>query len=178
MSTHTPLNVNHPCEPLVRSCPGDRSESRYCTLVDAFDVAHADRYRVRDTSGDGKDDTFCNIFAADVCAAMGVVLPRIWFGPLGWREVSANGLFDWLGEHGERYEWARVTAHQARAFASQGMPTLACWRNDAGSGHIAVVLPSPSEGPLRIAQAGARCFFDEPIAAGFGARPVTLWSHP
>ena len=72
------LNPNPwvPVRPALTSCPNCRSQDRYLAVVRQFDVDTAERYRVRDTTGDGLADTFCNVFATDVAQAMGVLLPH------------------------------------------------------------------------------------------------------
>jgi len=165
-------DVTVPVEPVIRSCPCCRSADRLCAVVGALDVT-GPRYAPRDTSGDGKRDTHCDRFVGDVADAMGCVIPQSWRG----RELSANGTIDWLAGDGAGYEWAPVVEHQAAAFADRGCLVIACWRNSDGSGHVAVVLPSPLGGPLRIAQAGASCFFDRSIREGFGDRPVIFFAH-
>lgn len=170
-------DVTVPIEPPIRSHAGDRSPDRLRDVARGCDPASA-RHQPHETNGKPGVETHCDSYVAAVAAAMGTVLPEVWPGPDGFRELSANGTIDWLEKFGPGYEWAPVDAHQARAFADLGQVVIVGWRNPHGSGHVAIVLPSPADGPLHIAQAGKRCFFDEPIGNGFGnASPLLYFAH-
>lgn len=68
--------------------------------------------------------TYCNVYAYDPCYLCGCYLPRVWWNtsailalvrgesvaPMYGRtvfEIRANGLFDWLKEHGDHFGWQR-----------------------------------------------------------------------
>lgn len=171
-------DVTVPVEALIRSHPGDRSPERLCALAEQFGTGWSPpnpRYVPHDSDGrPATIETHCDRYVNDVCDAAGVILPAIWRG----RELSANGTLDWLAGEGVGYEWAPVSMHQACAFADEGQIVIVGWRNPGpGSGHVAIVLPSPL-GTLRIAQAGKRCFFDRPLAEGFGTHgPLLFFAH-
>jgi hypothetical protein len=153
-------------------CASCRSPSRYLEVVKQFDVENNPRYKVRDTSGDGKPDTFCNIFLWDVTRAMGCEIEHWWDG----KELSANGVADWLVKEGSRYGWQDVGLLGAADQAARGRPTIAVWKNPGGTGHVAVVVPT-GNGQLQIAQAGRLNFFDKPLRSGFGDHPVKFYTH-
>lgn len=169
----TPTNVRKPADITIFSAPGYRSRFDLIRVIEQFDVSTSGRYKVRDTSGDGKPDTFCNIFASDVARAMGVVLPHEVLDsgdpaePLHGRELSANATIRWLRQHGPRFSWRQCTEAEARAAADLGRFVVATWLNVAGSGHIAVLRPVES-GRTMIAQAGRTCFAKGTLAQGFG----------
>ena len=164
-------DVTVPVYPLVQSCEMDRSPSRLEAVVRQFDVGENPRYRPRDTNGLPGRETHCDAFCADVAAAMGCLLPFWWRWPgqAAPTELSANRSIEWLAGPGSGYGWSPTTLEQARVAACRGELAIAGWRNPKGSGHVAVVLPSPEAGELLIAQAGASCFYGRPLSAGFGA---------
>lgn len=164
---------------LLSRCP-----EAYNQVINQFGVGTNPRYAVRDSSGDGRADTFCNIFVWDVTRAMSVELPH-WVTADGTpsnagqgTEVSANALCRWLGRHGEKYGWRRVDAATAQYRANQGQPTVVVWENPNGPGHVAVVRPGTfgSAGPA-MAQAGQQNFNQGAVGDGFGTRAVTYWTH-
>lgn len=175
------MSVINPADPQVIerwSHPGDRHPDLLDKVIDQFEVETSDRYRVRDTSGDGIPDTFCNIFAWDVTRALCAEIPHWWRG----RELSANGVHDWLVQHGRTYGWEEGRAVDAVRAANLGAPAVAVWRNPSGSGHIAVVRPSltPSE-PMMLAQAGRQNLRRASIAQCFGTsrlHEVRFFTHP
>ena len=155
-----------PVDPLMTNHPGSRSPEQYRVIVSQFEVEKLKRYQPQA----GK--TFCNIFVWDVTAAMGCEIPH-WYNDVGepvpvgrGREMTANDMRDWLKKEGPTYGWEPCSSVGAVEHASEGRPTVAVWKNAGGTGHCAVVLPG---GGLHIAQAGATCFFDRSIQAGFGS---------
>lgn len=105
--------------------------------------------------------TYCNVYAYDLCNALGAFLPRVyWLEPviaafmrgetrepvLGTtvRELSANDLFRWFERWGTTYGWERVSnLNDAQDAANGGAPVVICARqsNEHASGHIGCVLP-------------------------------------
>lgn len=165
-----PTDITQEPEFSITSMQGERTAEKYDAVVDQFAVEQAERYAPRDLTGDGRNETFCNVFAADVCSAMGAPLPRL----------RANQMVSWLAGPGSDAGWAEVNSASARLFAAYGHPTLVAWQNPDPQqpGHIAVVRPSTlTSEPLRIAQAGARNFARGTLAAGFGSRPVRFFVH-
>ena len=150
-------------------------------MVAQFNVATAHRYAPRDSA------TFCNIFAWDVTSAMGCEVPH-WVDSEGHpakmgppnHELDINEALAWLRSTGPHpYGWREVDAVEAELQASAGHPTLVVLREQP-HGHVAVVMPSrPGTPGLRVSQAGARCFTDEPLSHGFGSKgPLHFFSHP
>jgi hypothetical protein len=109
--------------------------------------------------------TFCNIFATDVMRALRAPLPH-WTNT--GRELDANGMNDWLNNSANG--WKKVTPQDATKAASQGIPTVASWKNVGGIGHIAVVRPEagPTPDNPQIAQAGAKNWLQTTVSVGFG----------
>lgn len=157
-------NVAQPASPPLSNRPGERSRAKYDDVINQFAVGVNRRYRIRDTSGDGVADTFCNIFAWDVMSAMGVQLPH-WvtgngvpakpFAP-GAYELDANSVNRWLNDQGGQHGWKEISPEEAQRMANLGMPVVAS-QYVSPIGHIGVVRPgefSSSRGPA-LAQAGA-----------------------
>lgn len=169
-----PVSPWEPCLPAVWNGPGERSPEALRAVAAQFDVEHHPRYAVRDTTGDGKPDTFCNIFLWDVTTALKASVPH-WHGG---RELSANAVCDWLASFGNVLGWYEGNRGAAHRAAGDGMPVVAAWKNErGGSGHVALLLP-PAGDELRIAQAGKRCLWDVPLERGFGALVPRFYLHP
>lgn len=152
-------------------------------VVAQFQLETAKRYRVRDVSGDGSPETFCNVFVSDCTAALGCGIPHVVLAGGKWAEITANETMLWLYIHGPTHGWeALPTAHVAQAMADTGQVVVAVWQAPAGPGHIALVVPSQGE-PLPtdavwIAQAGRSNFSRGPLASGFGTRTPRYFGHP
>lgn len=169
----------------LRNAKDARSAAALRAVAHQFEVATANRYQPKRRE-DGKLETFCNIFAWDVSRAMDAELPH-WVDRNGDPapvsksnvELTCNALLPWLEEHGKRFDWTEVQTEVAAAtHAAMGKPAVAIWRNKSGPGHIAVLLPS-STAETRIAQAGARCFFDEPLTSfGVAVKHLRFFIHP
>ena len=68
-----------PASPLpltVFSHVGERSVAKMLAVVASLNVETRLRYQVRDINGDGKDETFCNVFAADYTRGMCAEIPH------------------------------------------------------------------------------------------------------
>jgi hypothetical protein len=165
--------ISQHLEPKTTCCPNCRSPSRLVEVLASLDVENSPRYRVRDTTGDGKPDTFCNIFVWDATRALGCELEHWWNG----KELSANGLCDWLANVGTHYGWTEVSDFGAALAVVKGKPVVAAWRNPKGTGHVAMVLPPGEGGALRIAQAGKRNLFDVELTKGFGVHVPRFYMH-
>jgi hypothetical protein len=137
-------------------------------IVTQFQVETAKRY----AAADGK--TFCNIFVWDVTRALGCELPHWWLS----KELSANGLSEWLKKQGEMHGWSRASELEARGAAEKGLPAIAIWVNpDGGSGHVAVLVPSADPTKTEIAQAGLANFSRGSLERGFGPRHASFHIH-
>lgn len=168
-----PLNPWEPTLPAVYNGPGERSPLELRAVLAQFDVEHAPRYARRDMNGDGRAETWCNIFVWDTTTALKCEVPH-WFGG---RELNANAVIDWLGSFGNERGWLEEDLLTASEYASRGCPVVCCWKNPTGnSGHVAMMLP-PRNNEARIAQAGRRNLFDVPISAGFGGKPLRFYVH-
>ncbi|MEW5855252.1 MAG: hypothetical protein AB2A00_41125 [Myxococcota bacterium] len=178
-----------PLEAPRNNAEGNRSPSRYDRVLDQFKVGSNPRYTPRD----GK--TFCNIFVGDATKAMGAPIPTAYDPKTGepakfnaktgkWEgghEHNANGMVDWLNNHGAKKGWKKVSAEEAQKHANEGKPAVAAWKNPTGgSGHVAMVRPGtvdPEKGPT-IAQAGANNFDKKHVTDGFGkGKDVEYWVH-
>jgi len=146
-----------------------RSPDTLRAVVGALDVERNEKYRKRDVTGDGKPETWCNLFVADASAALGVPVPAL----------LANDMVAWLdGTPGAEAGWGRVTAHEAEVLAGQGHPVVVGWANPRGHGHVAIAVPTPEGASgLHVAQAGAINFSCRPVARGFGGVDFTCWGH-
>lgn len=152
---------------LTSGTHGGRHPDIYLAVVQQFEVEHALRYRSIDSV------TWCNVFVWDVTRSMCAEVPHWWAG----RELTANAMLDWLVDLGPKYGWEACDAKGAVEHANQGMPAVVAWKNPAGPGHIAVVVPGPTEMPPRIAQAGKNNFVGKDVRSGFGALPVSYFRH-
>jgi len=152
----------------------NRSATRLMAIVaEHLHRGHA-RYTPRDVTGDGIDETWCNLFAQDVAEAMGVQLPR---------NTRANDLHAWLAgpaTHSAWSAWEKSDAHTGMAMAEQGCLAVAAWANPiaARSGHISVLVPSLGEPGVWSAQAGRVLFTRELLQRGFGAVAPDIFVHP
>jgi hypothetical protein len=167
-------NIAQPLSAPLASMPGSRSAELLRQVVDQFDVEHAERYRVRDIDGNGKRDTFCNIFASDVTRALFAEVPHQWQG--AWQNVHA--MADWI--RAGLGKWKACAPWLAQVAADQGHPALAIYDPALTSkGHIAVLVPSEGRPGVWIAQAGARNYRRAPLLAGFGvyASETQFFSH-
>lgn len=155
-----------------------RSPKDSAEVIRQFNVANNSRYIARD------EKTYCNIFPWDFTCAMGCEIPH-WVDVFRNRvavgrgsEQTANGIVDWLNAVGAPNGWVRLGEYEARQRAVNGYPTLVLWKNQGGIGHMAVVFPNSDTTKTYIAQAGARCFENEPLSRGFGNREnLQFWSH-
>jgi hypothetical protein len=114
---------------------------------------------------------------------MGCEVPH-WVDAMGYQckpgfgsELTANSMVNWLRSvNGLEHGWREVGVAEVELLASDGRPTIVAYKAPPGQhGHIAMVLPTKSG--IHIAQAGAVCHFDVPLALGFGALPVVFFSH-
>lgn len=156
----------------------------YAAVLNQFAVGNNPRYTPRDPDGDGRENTFCNIFVWDATRAMGAEVPH-WVDASGnpcgvgkGRELNANGVCEWLRTHGPRFGWREVKPLEAQAMANLGHPVVAAWSNPKpkSPGHVAMVRPAaPNPAGPTIAQAGGRNFNVGLVHQGFGDKPVTYY---
>jgi predicted chitinase len=132
-------------------------------IVDYLDTekkAHA-RYGPKTTA------TYCNIYAYDYCYLARVYLPRVFWTPAALlrlrdgeavpvryddtvRELSANGLHDWLADFGVAFGWARVMSLdvlQATANVGDVCLIVAKRKEPNRSGHIVAVIAEQEDLP-------------------------------
>ncbi|MDH6068995.1 peptidoglycan-binding protein [Chrysosporum ovalisporum APH033B] len=148
--------------PVVEN-PQVRSPEQIRQVIDYLNVADPQNKRYWPQGG----ETYCNIFARDVMRCLRAPLTH-W---VGRKEQGANEMYDWLNN--PTNGWKSVSVNIAISSAAQGIPTLVCWKNPRGIGHIAVVRPEPGQpNNPRIAQAGARNFANNLMTEGFGSRKV------
>ena len=110
MSWIPPLDLSLLAIPPRTYTRSNRSPEALRDVVAQLDPEHAERYRRRDVTGDGIDETFCNFFVRDALHALGVPTPKL----------RANELADWLAVS---EEWRAVDAHEADLRATRGAPT-------------------------------------------------------
>lgn len=146
-----------------------RSAANLAAVLAALEVETEARYTPEGPR------TWCNLAAWDATRALGCDVPHWHHG----RELNANGMILWLRTEGLIRGWATLGSEEtARQAANRGEPVVATWHNPhGGPGHIALVRPSPSGGPLLIWQAGRINFESGPIARGFGSLPVVFFGH-
>lgn len=99
-------------------------------------------------------------------------------------EFTALGMIGWLRSDGKARGWRTCAEGEARRRADAGCPTVATWMNPKfidgkpQPSHLAILLPSPINGPQLIAQAGVECLFGAPIKRGFcDASPLEYYTH-
>lgn len=171
----TPVAASKAVTPAIYSFPNNRSAALYNRVIAQFSVETNPRYEVNKK---GRGDTYCNIFVWDVTTAMGAEIPHYinpkTGAPMKYpdvseaRELSANGIYNWLHQHGEKYGWYKVSAEEAQMLANKGQPVVASLKRSGMSGHIQMVCPSadgrydPNRGVM-IAQAGRRLTSYAPI---------------
>lgn len=169
----------------IISLPGQRSAKNLNACLDQFEIESEARYKPRDSSGDGKLDTFCNIWTGDATRALCCEVPHVVDNEgnpstltAGGHELSANNTIRWLRMHGARFGWSKALATDARAAANLGKPAIVGWVNPTGkSGHIAPLRPSPLEEAC-VANVGARNKRVAPVSAAFpGLKPLEFWIH-
>lgn len=138
---------------------------RLAAIVSELHVESNERYRPT------KTQTWCNVYATDVIAAMGLAAPRHWMTVSGvpaavgkGTEMTANLLWEWFGHYGPTYGWMRADRETAERAADRGHLAVVCYRNAKGPGHVAIVLGVDS-----ITQAGRACFERGRLVRGFGA---------
>jgi hypothetical protein len=150
------------------------------------------------------DQTYCNVYGADMVNALGGYLPRVWYNEdltsatklpaeklqkLPKIELSANLIGGWLTKWGKDYGWKPTAdAQAAQAAANSGRVVIIQATNTAGSGHVNLVL---AEGaghkhttdagggfqPLQ-SQAGVNNFkYSDTTAAGEGIGD-SWWAKP
>jgi hypothetical protein len=110
-----------------------------------------------DANGNTKT-TWCNRFAHRIATILGGDMdPFLEKGGINW--TSANAMYRNAGE--DATEICARAGEVAQFMANDGGLVLAACYNPKGSGHVALVCPSPEEysdelGPL-VGEAGARC---------------------
>lgn len=145
-----------------------RSSAIVEAVLELLGVELSERYRKRDITGDGIDETFCNVFARDVLRCLGVKVPRRRANE--WALALLSNM-----EPG----WYEVGPELARACANAGIPVIGIWRNPdvTKSGHVVVVRPS-EQLELRCAQAGRVNFSDAPVqASGLPVKSYRFYAH-
>lgn len=164
---------------MISSTPQNRSAARLVLLVAEEHVETNPAFVRHDIDGDGKNETFCNAFAARIAVKMGVPLPLL----------LANAQHQWLVEQAAKSAprasglpvgWEKVDAHTAQAMADQGCFAVASWANpiEGGHGHIAPLMPSLGEPGVWAAQAGRLNFTRELLQRGFGAIAPDFFVYP
>ncbi len=162
----------------LRGTVTSRTPTLLSKVVAQFDVTRAIRYQPTAT------DTYCNVFVWDVTRALDCEIPH-WVdkgnkpAKPGTKELTVNATCDWLATEGMNEGWLPIAEAEARLRVKAGYPTVAIWKNPAGHGHIAMVVPPRPDAvdATFIAQAGRTNFAYGLLSLGFGPRSVTFYSH-
>lgn len=153
---------------------GSTSTEDYTSAIKGRQVKVNPRYTPRDLTGDGKPETFCNIYVSDVMRSMGIPLPHVIdkngnpvpSGTRGSKELLANDTAVWLSQHGSRFEWEKVTESVAQEAANAGHAAIVII---PGGKHIAVIYPGQiTDKGASIAQAGKSLLENAHVVDGFG----------
>ena len=171
-----PADISMPCVFDVTGSPSLRSPEQLWQIVQQFDVANTARYRPRDYDGDGRRETFCNVFLNDVTRALGCEIPR----RIESKWMTANDQIDWLRAHGGSAGWIERKHNDSALLAAvaSGAPAVVTWRALTGSGHVALIVPTPPNKTGRfVAQAGVICSPALPLKLAFGKREVQYFTH-
>lgn len=133
--------------------------------------------------------TYCNVYAHDLCNAMGAYVPRVWWSKTAQTmlenghevrpvyastvyELSANALFRWLADHSDKFGWRRTAdLHEGQDFANRGHAVVICSRRkvEAAPGHISVVV---AESPRAYAKLSLDGESFHPVQSQAGGRNV------
>lgn len=147
-----------------------RSRGFTLAAVDQVDPENNPELQKRDVTGDGIDETFCNVFVRLVLALFGLIIPA----------KLCNDLVGWFaGPEGEAAGWVKCTREAAALRAELGYPTVGVWKNPSGKhGHIVLVVPAIGGTGMHTAQAGAKNWSNAPIErAGLLAAAYTFFTH-
>lgn len=160
----------------VRRLGDVRSAENLIAATLALHVKEAPRYTPTPAA------TWCNVFLRDVLAILKAPIPmRFDFGDgRGVVETRANDIATGL-KNGVWPGWLPVSEASAAFGASQGLPTVAVWRNPTGrAGHVVIVVPTPAgKSGVYVTGAGRQCLESCPIAQAFGpyVRQVEFYGH-
>ena len=122
-----------------------------------------DYYEPHDVTGDGRPETFCNVYVSDVLYLLGIKLPRTQEKcPAGnpimpddrYMPLMANQLNAYFNDGGGGH-WTEVNRQKAVSLANKGNVVVVSMV-EAGHGHIALVIPGGKGDKVHIAQAGQR----------------------
>lgn len=159
-----PSSMGNPCSPSIVNNVGNRSAAAYNKVIEQFDVENSARYTPYKNGS-----TYCNIYVWDVTSAMGAQIPHrvdsngdiATSSTKNVKYMTANAMYNWLGEKGKEYGWKEVSAEEAQKYANLGCPAVAAWKNPKGHGHIQMVVPSKDgqyneDKGVAISQAGSK----------------------
>jgi hypothetical protein len=155
------LSLNEPGQPCREGLTADELRTELATIIHWLAVDNPKFKRYESRLGLNS----CSVYAHDYCHLAGAYLPRVWWTSkaivgltMGERvkpligntidEVSANGLFRWLRDHGPSYGWRKTASlTELQQTANQGGIGLIVSRRmqDGKSGHVAVVAPETEE---------------------------------
>jgi len=127
--------------------PYDGTPESILAIVSWLGVEKSGRWRPKPGT------TYCNVYAYDLCNAIGAYAPRVWWGNksdaepvLGKNvfELSANALYSWFVQHSEEFGWKKVkTLDELQDAANAGNAAVIVGKNKnaQASGHICCVVP-------------------------------------
>lgn len=154
---------------------GPRSGSALLGVTRALCVTQAKRYEPDEKR------TWCNVYAVDALEILRAPLERertVNELVAGLRKSRYPG---WLPLAGENWAADGKMILSLSNRAACGLPTVATWLNLQGHGHIAIVVPTPTDGHsgLYVTCAGRDRLQEAPIAHAFGFALTRLqfWGH-
>ena len=159
--------------PQPQPTPG-QDPQRILDAVNRLDP-EMDYYEPHDVTGDGRPETFCNVYVSDVLYLLGIKLPRTQEKcPAGnpimpddrYMPLMANQLNAYFNDGGGGH-WTEVNRQKAVSLANKGNVVVVSMV-EAGHGHIALVIPGGKGDKVHIAQAGHVCSKDMLLEEGFG----------
>ena len=176
-------DVGIPVNAAIKGDPLNPNSSLYSSVIDQFRVSNNPRYVKRDTSGDGRRDTFCNILVYDVTRAMGIEGGLYWLTnegvPIPAKEhdtttsykyskkyiaLNAQGQFQFLrSDKSKILGWRQITALEAQVAANIGFCVIS-----GGHRHVTVIRP----GVLRSFTTKQGNTFDDPKCSSAGGDNV------
>lgn len=159
-------------------------------ILDAIFKVNAEHpyYKARDITNDGRKETFCNWFVADVLDKLGISLPRldasagsyvephpIYGFDTPFKPYAAEALFKFFVNQNSSSngKWKELkTNSEAVSKAQTDHVVVASYPGRTTSprkqGHIAIIRPDSSGSTIMIAQAGRISSNNLPLTSGFG----------
>lgn len=143
-------------------------------------------YKARDITNDGRKETFCNWFVADVLDKLGISLPRlnasagfypkphpVYSDNIPFKPFSAEMLFKFFVNENSKAtgKWEELTTNSSVVSKAQtDHVVVASYPGQSGGqGHIAIIRPDSSASNVMIAQAGTISSNNLLLSSGFSS---------